>query len=75
LMRAPKSLVVLRAETNSTISVACANRIKSQRPEARIATIAGSTHALPMERPDRARAAIETAHVMATGGAAYVDLE
>jgi hypothetical protein len=28
---------------------------------------------LPMERPDRARAAIETAAIMATGGV-YLDL-
>lgn len=75
LPRAPKSLVVLRAEKHSTCPPSVASRIKAIRPDARIATIEGSTHALPMERPDRARAAIETAHVMATGGAAYVDLE
>lgn len=73
LMRAPKPIVILRAEINSTCPEAVARRIKELRGDVRIATVEGATHALPMERPDRARAAIETAAVMATGGA-YADL-
>jgi pimeloyl-ACP methyl ester carboxylesterase len=73
LARAPRPLVVLRAQKRSTCPPAIAQRIKEVRPDARIATIAGTTHALPMERPDRARAAIETAAIMATGGV-YLDL-
>lgn len=73
LARAPKPIVILRAEINSTCPPSVAQRIKDVRPDVRLATIDGATHALPMERPDRARAAIETAAMMATGGT-YADL-
>jgi pimeloyl-ACP methyl ester carboxylesterase len=73
LTRAPRPIVVLCAQRHSTCPPAIAERIQDLRPDARIATIGGATHALPMERPDRARAAIETAAMMATGGA-YLDL-
>lgn len=58
-------LVVLRAEKRSTISLAAMQRIAALRPEARVATVEGATHMLPMERPDRVRAAIEAAALMA----------
>ena len=74
LPRAPKALVLVRAEKESTCPAPIAARVKAMRPDARIAMIEGASHALPMERPDRARAAIETAHLMATGGA-FIDPE
>jgi len=73
LTKAPKPIVILRAEINSTCPEPVARRIKDLRPDARIAMLEGATHALPMERPDRVRAAIETAAMMATGGA-FADL-
>jgi pimeloyl-ACP methyl ester carboxylesterase len=66
-------LVLLRAEHNSTISDACAHRFASIKPDARIATVEGAGHMLPIERPDRARAAIETATLMAKAGRKYHD--
>jgi pimeloyl-ACP methyl ester carboxylesterase len=73
LARAPKPIIILRSEKDSVLSPSVAQRIKSVRPDARIATVEGATHALPMERPDRARAAIETAALMGAG-AHYRDL-
>lgn len=67
-------LAVLRAEIGSTLAPSVAQRLKEVRHDARIATVDGSTHALPMERPDRARAAIETALLMA-GGKKLADLD
>ncbi len=67
-------LVVLRAQHGSTMSNAAAERLKRQRPDAMIATIEGASHALPMERPDRARAAIEAACVRASKGVVHRDL-
>ncbi|MGE3929674.1 MAG: alpha/beta fold hydrolase [Hyphomonadaceae bacterium] len=58
-------LVLLRAERQSTIRQAAAHRIAALRPSARVATIEGAGHMLPMERPDRVRAAIEAAALMA----------
>jgi len=58
-------LVMLRAAVGSTTPPSVADAIRAQRPNARVAVVDGATHALPMERPDRARAAIETALMMA----------
>jgi len=58
-------LVMLRAEIGSTTPPSVAEAIRAQRPSARVAVVNGASHALPMERPDRARAAIETALMMA----------
>jgi pimeloyl-ACP methyl ester carboxylesterase len=57
--------VMLRAAIASTTPPSVADAIRVQRPSARVAVVDGATHALPMERPDRARAAIETALMMA----------
>lgn len=57
-------MVLLRAERNSTISAASAHRIAALKPQARVAMIEGAGHMLPMERPDRARTAIESAALM-----------
>lgn len=61
-VRAP--IVMLRAEKNSTVFPAAAHRIAALKPDARIATVEGATHMLPIERPDRARAAIESAALL-----------
>lgn len=63
-------MVVLRAEIGSTCPPSVAQKIKEVRADARMAVLDGATHALPMERPDRVRAAIETAAMMGnpTGG-------
>ncbi len=61
-VRAP--LVLLRAEHHSTVFPAAAHRIAALKPDARLATVEGATHMLPIERPDRARAAIEAAALM-----------
>jgi pimeloyl-ACP methyl ester carboxylesterase len=74
LERAPKPLVILRAEIGSTLPLALARRIGLLRPDARIATQDGATHALPMERPDRVRSAIASTLVMA-GQAQFVALD
>lgn len=66
-------LVLLRAETGSTISQAAMHRIAALKPQARVATVEGATHMLPMERPDRVRAAIESAVLMARGGKRFND--
>lgn len=65
LARAPTPFVLLRAEHGSTTPQPAAARIAALRPDVRVATIDGATHALPWERPDRARAAIESVLVMA----------
>ncbi len=61
-------LVILRAEKRSTLPAAAIKRIAALQPHARIATVEGAGHMLPMERPDRVRAAIETAMLMGRGG-------
>ncbi len=66
-------LVLLRAEKGSTISAAAMHRLAALKPQARVATVEGATHMLPMERPDRIRAAIESAVLMARGGRKFVD--
>jgi pimeloyl-ACP methyl ester carboxylesterase len=58
-------LTLLRAERNSTISEAAMHRIAAMKPDARVATVEGVGHMIPMERPDRVRAAIEAAALMA----------
>jgi pimeloyl-ACP methyl ester carboxylesterase len=65
LARARAPLVCLRAERHSTMPASAADRVVEVRPEVRLATVDGVGHMFPMERPDRARAAIETAALMA----------
>ncbi len=67
LRRVSCPLVLLRAERQSTVSPAALRRITALRPDARVATVEGAGHMLPMERPDRARAAIESAVLMRRG--------
>lgn len=57
-------LVGLRAGVRSTFSEEAANALAAVKG-ARIATIDGAGHMLPMERPDRVRAAIESAALLA----------
>jgi pimeloyl-ACP methyl ester carboxylesterase len=61
----PGPVVVLRAETRSTTPTASVSRVHALRPDIRVVTVEGSTHALPLERPDRARSAIEAITVRA----------
>lgn len=68
-------LVVLRAERHSTIQPAALHRIAAMKPDARVATVEGSSHMLPIERPDRARAAIEMAALMARPQGRLADLD
>lgn len=68
-------LVLLRAEHNSTISEAAMHRVAVIKPDARVATVEGAGHMLPMERPDRARAAIESATLLAKAGRKFHDAE
>lgn len=62
--RVNQPLVLLRGEHRSTVQAATAHRLAALKPEARIALVEGASHMLPIERPDRARAAIETATLM-----------
>jgi pimeloyl-ACP methyl ester carboxylesterase len=71
LRRAPAPIVCLRAERGSTMRAA--DLMHEVRPEVRIAVVEGATHMFPMERPDRARHAIEAAALMASP-AGYRDL-
>jgi pimeloyl-ACP methyl ester carboxylesterase len=73
LRKVTDPLVLLRAENRSTISEAAMHRVAAIKPDARVATVEGAGHMLPMERPDRARAAIETATLMAKAGRKYHD--
>jgi pimeloyl-ACP methyl ester carboxylesterase len=75
LRKVTDPLVLLRAEHTSTISEAAMHRVAAIKPDARVATVEGAGHMLPMERPDRARAAIETATLMAKAGRKYHDAE
>lgn len=72
--RAPSPIVCLRAEKGSTMPAAAADRLCELRPETRLATVDGGSHMFPMERPDRARAAIEAAALMAAPSTTYRDL-
>lgn len=73
LRRVTDPLVLLRAERNSTISEAAMHRLAAIKADARVATVEGAGHMLPMERPDRVRAAIESAALMAKAGRKYHD--
>jgi pimeloyl-ACP methyl ester carboxylesterase len=73
LQKVVDPLVLLRGQRNSTISEAAMHRVSSVKPDARVATVEGATHMLPMERPDRVRAAIESAALMARAGRKYHD--
>lgn len=59
-------LVVLRADHNATSHPNALQRIVAVKPDARVATVEGASHMLPIERPDRARAAIETAALISS---------
>lgn len=67
-------IVLLRAETNSTMSNGAYRRFAALKPHARIAIVEGAGHMLPMERPDRARAAIESAALMGRAGRRFHDM-
>lgn len=67
LRRARCPIVILRAQRDSTLRLASYHQIAAMKPDARLAIIEGG-HMLPMERPDRVRAAIENAVLMARGG-------
>lgn len=71
LRRVTDPLVLLRAEKNSTISEAAMHRVAATKPDSRVATVEGAGHMLPMERPDRVRAAIESAALLAQVGRKY----
>jgi pimeloyl-ACP methyl ester carboxylesterase len=73
LRRVTDPLVLLRADRHSTIMEADAHRVAATNIHARVATVEGAGHMLPMERPDRARAAIETATLLARTGRKYHD--
>jgi pimeloyl-ACP methyl ester carboxylesterase len=74
LARAGGPIVMLRAEHGSTTSDLAAKRITEMRADARIAVVEGSTHAMPIERADRARAAIEMTLMLSSGQAKFHDL-
>ena len=73
LRKVTDPLVLLRAQKGSTITEAAMHRVASIKADARVATVEGAGHMLPMERPDRARAAIESATLMARQGRKYHD--
>jgi pimeloyl-ACP methyl ester carboxylesterase len=73
LRKVTDPMIVLRAEKNSTIMAASMHRIAAIKADARVATVDGAGHMLPMERPDRARAAIESAVLLARQGRKYHD--
>jgi pimeloyl-ACP methyl ester carboxylesterase len=75
LQRTNAPIVLLRAGRGSTAPASAAKRFAALRPDARIAVVEGSTHMLPIERPDRARAAIEAAALMAHPTHPFRDLE
>jgi pimeloyl-ACP methyl ester carboxylesterase len=66
-------MFVLRGERDSTIGAASMHRIAAVKGDARVATVEGAGHMLPMERPDRARAAIESAVLIGRQGRKYHD--
>jgi pimeloyl-ACP methyl ester carboxylesterase len=74
LMRARDPIAVLRAGRGSTTPDICADRIRDLKPSARLATVEGASHALPMERPDRARAVMETVIVQAAPAHRFHDV-
>lgn len=66
-------IVVLRAEHGSTLSQACLHKLEAIKPNARVAIVEGSSHMLPMERPDRVRSAIESAALLGRAGRKFND--
>jgi pimeloyl-ACP methyl ester carboxylesterase len=64
-------LVALRAHQGSTFSEAAMHRLAAIKPDARIATVEGAGHMLPMERPDRVRALIESAALLGPARAIF----
>jgi hypothetical protein len=54
-------IAVFTAGEGSTTGVEALERLRDRRPDARIERVAGTTHFLPMERPDLVRAAIREA--------------
>lgn len=68
-------LALLRAEIGSTMSPAAKHRLALLKPGARVATVEGAGHMLPMQRPDRVRAAIESVALMAARGRSEPDLD
>jgi pimeloyl-ACP methyl ester carboxylesterase len=70
-VRAP--IVLLRGEHHSTVAPAVAHRIAALKPEARVALVEGASHMLPIERPHRARAAIDSAILMGRAGRTWRD--
>ena len=75
LKRAPGPVVVLGAEHKSSMFPAARAQLEQIRPDIRMAVVEGSSHALPMEKPDRVRAAIESAMMIAHGRDRFVDLD
>lgn len=73
LRRVTDPMVLLRAERGSTVAEAAMHRIAAMKPDARLATVEGASHMIPMERPGRVRAAIESAHLLARTGRKYHD--
>ncbi|MEZ5994904.1 MAG: alpha/beta hydrolase [Hyphomonadaceae bacterium] len=73
LRKVSDPLVLLRGEHHSTISEASMHRLAAIKADARVATVEGASHMLPIERPDRARAAIESAVLLARAGRKYHD--
>lgn len=73
LRRVSCPIIALRAERHSTFSAAAAHRLTVLKPQARVAIVEGAGHMLPMERPDRVRAAIESAALMGARGGRDVD--
>ncbi len=51
------------------------HRMAAIKADARVATVKGAGHMLPMERPDRARSAIETAVLLGKAGRKYHEPE
>lgn len=58
ISRMKSPLVVLKGEHRSTVSTAAESLILRRRPGARVITLPGTTHFLPMERPYAVRDAI-----------------
>jgi len=75
LRKVTDPMVLLRAEKHSTISEASMHRVAAINPKARVATVEGASHMLPMERPDRVRSAIESAALLAQSGRKYHGME
>jgi pimeloyl-ACP methyl ester carboxylesterase len=59
IRRTERPIEILRAETGSTCHMSAAENLDPTR--IRVETVAGSTHFLPMEKPDRFRAALSGA--------------